>query len=98
MAPFGTLASPQMLLLGTGYSSLGPPSPIGIFLTEQQILTWKLVSDLVSTHLPDDTEVVLGPSWNVWGLVFFVVLPILKASNLAGSIGTFSADSMRDGV
>lgn len=64
MVSFGTLASLQMLLLGTGYSSLGLPCLIGIFPTEQQILTWKLVSDLVSTHLADSIEGGPGPSWN----------------------------------
>lgn len=64
MVSFGTLGSPQMLLLGTGYSSLGLPSLIGIFLTEQQILTWKLVSDLISTHLANGTEEVPGPVRN----------------------------------
>ena len=83
MALLGTLASPQMLLLGTGNSNLGPSSPLWIFFTGQEILTWDLVSDLVSTHLAEGAGEVLGPKRRG----FFAVLPTLKTTpNLAGGV------------
>lgn len=93
MASFVTLASPQMLFLGTGYSSLSLSSLIGVFLLNNRFSpgNWCL-THLVLTHLADGTEAVPGPRRNGG---FSVVLPILKTPNLAGGVGTFSADSVR---
>lgn len=94
LSPWHCLAQQlQMPLLGTGNSSLGPSSLSWIFLTGQQILTWGLVSDLVSTHLAEGAGESLGQRG-----IFFFLFPhfaAVKAPNLAGSVWTFSADSLR---
>lgn len=94
LSPWHRLAQRlQMLLLGTGNSNLGPSSLSWFFLTGQQILTWGLVSDLVSTHLAEGAGESLGQRG-----IFFCLFPhfaALKAPNLAGSVWTFSADSLR---
>lgn len=83
-------------VLGHQVHSLGLPSLIGVVLLNNRFSpgNWCLIH-LVSTHLADGTEAVPGPRRNGG---FFVVLPILQTPNLAGAVGTFCADSVRNRV